>query len=259
MNSPEFMHGIDEVGQAGFAPLLYVGGSISDSDFSARDLSSVAGLIISERGLPPGTEWHDLNIGLLGERLKNLRYLWIEFSKKIDLNDLGIQEQMSHVKLFCPKLKRIDRKLFPKLVDAELTIPDEEIGLLLSSSIKTATIIRPKFKDLGMFENCRSLEMLDVHYARHLASLKGLSGMPALKWLGLHDCPALSEFSSDDLEPGPIEMMFGGCKRLASLDGTERMNRLKVVSVLGPGPSLFVPNALISRGVEVVIKGRGRN
>lgn len=257
MDSLEFLHGIDEVGQAGFAPLLCVGGKIAEADFSIRDLSSITGVIISERGLPAETEWDDLNLWLLGERLRNLRYLWIEFSKKVDLNHFGVQKSMSSVKLYCPKLRRIEEGLFPNLVDVELTIPDSEICSLLPDTVKTATLIRPKFQDLSQVSNCRSLETLDIHYARNLVSLKGLSGLSALKWVGLHDCPTLQNCGASNLEPGPVELMFGGCKRLTSLEGLENMKNLKVVSVLGPGPNLLVPPELRVHGVELNIKGRG--
>jgi len=254
MMTPSFEHGIDHVGQRGVAPLLVLGGAVTASDFEMRDLRSIQGVVISERGLPKNIGWSELNLRLVGERLPHLRYLWVEYSRRADLNDIGPQRNLTYLKLLCPKLTTVSQPLFP--TEAEFMIPDAALFSLLAPSIESLTVIRPKFRDLQGFLNCGSIRSLDIHYGRNLASLAGLSNLPALEWLGLHDCPAFQRIGTNSVVPGPVELMLGGCKRFSDFSGLEYLTKLRKVSLFGKGPRVVIPRSVSAARIEVDVRGR---
>jgi len=251
-----FEHGIDHVGRCAVAPLLVIGGPVTNSDFEIRDLSSIQGVVVSERGLPEAISWADLNVRLLGERLRNLRYLYVDFSGKVNLNDIGQQMNMTYIELDCPKMLPLNQVLFPKLVETEVRVPDEALRTLLVPGIEKLTVIRPRFQDLSLFSKNRTLRSLDIHLARNLTSLAGLSDASSLEWLGLHDCPLFDHTGLVNEIPGPTELMLAGCKRLGDLSGLELFSKLRKLSLLGAGPHVTIPDALLTANVELEIRGR---
>lgn len=133
----EFEHGIDHCGH-GVAPLLVIGGPVYASNFSVRDLTSIQGVVVKERGQPKGMAWSDLNLHILGERLRNLRSLNIEFSGKVDLDEFGIQPNMTSLYLNCPQMLAPNRQLFPALLEADILVSDKSLPNLLAPSLEVS-------------------------------------------------------------------------------------------------------------------------
>jgi len=252
----DFEHGIDHVGRRGVAPLLVIGGPIYQSNFEVRDLSLIQGVIVKERGLPKGLSWADLNLSILGERLKNLRHLVIEFSGKVNLEDFGLQANMAYIYLNCPKMIPPSYPLFPALDEAEILVPDAALSNLLVPSVEILTLHRPHFKDLTLLSESRALRSLDIHFARNLTSLNGLSDSSSMEVLGLHHCPSLTRVGPQKRMPGPTELVVGGCKRLADLSGVELFSKLRKLSLLGSGPEVVISEALKAAKIELEIRGR---
>ena len=251
-----FEHGIDHVGHNGFAPLLVIGGAIRESDFHERDLEKIEGVVITDRGLLKNTTWSDLNLKLLGERLKTLKYLSVEFSGKVDLSEFGLQRNMLHVKLHCPKLANLSGKIFPELIEAELSVPDSALMSLSPLTIKKLSLIRPKLKDFVVLEDYKALKTLDVYYARNVLSLHGLLNLLELDWLGLHDCPSFISIGAKHAMPGPTELMLGGCGRFSDFSNLEYLSKLRKVSLFGKGPSVAIPEYFKNGTVRFDIRGR---
>lgn len=251
----EFEHGIDHCGH-GVAPLLVIGGPVYPSNFEVRDLSSIQGVVVKERGQSKGLNWADLNLHILGERLKNLRSLNIEFSGKVNLDDFGVQINLTSLYLNCPQMLAPSRPLFPALLEADILAPDKALPNLLTSSLGVLHLHRPKFSDLAMLFECRSLRALHIYSARNLTSINGLPNSLHMEMLGFHDCPALDHIHPQQPMSGPTEILIGGCKRFENLYGAELFSKLRKISLLGPGPEVAIPEALKAASIQLEIQGR---
>lgn len=251
----EFEYGIDHCGH-GIAPLLVIGGPVYASNFEVRDLSTVQGVVIKERGVPKGLSWSDLNLRILGDQLKNLRFLDIEFSGKVSLDDFGKQPNLTKLYLNCPKMLAPSYPLFPALIDADILVPDAALRNLLVPSLEKLALERPHFRDLTILSENRALRSLNVSLARNLTSIDGLPDSLHMDTLVFSDCPQLTRVGPQKAMPGPTEMILGGCKRLDNLSGVELFSKLRKLSLVGHGPQVVISKALLAANIELEIRGR---
>lgn len=252
--SYSFEHGIDHCGRYGVAPILAVGGPISERDFDERDLLAMRGVLISQRGLSKGIRWKDLNLKLLFQRLTHLEYITISFDGAVDLSDLGVQPFLKIAELICPKAMPARNDSFPRLERVEARWPDKCTSQLLGASVKYLVLIRPQIADLSSLAHLKGILHLDIHYASRLESLTGLEEFPPIEFLGLHDCPKLAQVGLAGQFPGAEEIVFGGCKSLNDLRGLEGAKCLRKLSALGGSPDLIVPEGLRHRTIEIDIR-----
>ncbi|MES2889641.1 MAG: hypothetical protein V4739_16730 [Pseudomonadota bacterium] len=251
-----FEHGIDHCGQQGIDPILYVGGRVTEQDFVERDLTSMRGVSIVQRGLPRGTCWDDLNLPHLFERLENIEYLRIEYDDPISLDALGAQTNLRYLQMDSPRVTRTFRGSMPQLTVAHVRWTDECTAKLEAPLLQKLTLFRPRSKDLGLVGHLKAMRELDVHYARSLQTLEGIQPLKRLLHLGLHDCPRLTGLHIDGSTEGPQELAVAGCKRFADASDAHRFTSLRKLSIYGGsrGPRTVRLGQLQSR-VELELHG----
>ena len=253
-----FEHGIDHCGYDGVAPILYVGGPVVAHDFVERDLMAIRGVSISQRGLSKGIKWSDLNLLLLFSKLPKIEYLRIDFDDPVCLDDLGLQPSLRFVKINCPKVRGSLQGEMPLLRTAEVQWSDECTAKLNAPRLERLTLIRPRFQDLSSVLHLTSLHELDLWYARNFCSFQGLERLAALTHLGLHNCSKVTDLSSVELQPGPHELVVGGCKRFVDASAAPALKALRKLSIYADERStnaIHLPRSIKSLPIQVDLRG----
>lgn len=254
-----FEHGIDHCGYGGIAPILYVGGPVSEQDFLERsDLVNVRGVSVSQQGLTKGTKWKDLNLPFLFATLPKIEYLRILFDDPICLDDLGQQPSLRKVVVDCPKVRGTLNGAMPHLQSANVRWSDECTASLIAPRLEQLTLIRPLFQDLSPVSHLTSLRELNVHHARNFQSFRGLQDLTLLAHLGLYKCPNLVDLSSIESMSGPHQILIDGCVRLADASGALAIGALTKLSIYAGerGPvAVSLSKAIASLPIEVDVRG----
>jgi hypothetical protein len=249
-----FEHGIDHCGYDGIAPILYVGGRVTEQDFSERDLSQVRGVSISQNGLPKGTSWSDLNLEYLFARLPKIEYLRIHFAGQINLNVLGHQPLIHTLIIDCPKIAKCTLPPLTSVQRAEVRWDDDWTRKLLGPSVTDLTLLRPKSKDLVYLSHLSTLAKLTVHHSRTLASLRGIEELRHLSMVGLHDCPNIASLGVQVSCPGLIELTCGCCKSLEDLTDIKNFGSLHKLCIYGGPQVVSLPTVMRQRGIDLELR-----
>lgn len=249
-----FEHGIDHAGRLGIAPILVIGGPIQERDFTERNLESVAGVVIVEKGIPNRPNWKELNLKLLFSKIKALRYLSIEFEKKCDLNDVGLHWDLEFFSLNAPNATWTEAGLLKACRVLQAQAPLDVIEKLMGVGVNQMELIRPSFFDLEMVSRCVNMESLDIWRAKGLTSIRGIEGLRSLQWLGVHDCPSLETIDLPKI--GPKEIVIGGCKKLKSIVADAEVGRLEKIAVLGSGTLVELSRSIEKSKIRVEFSGR---
>lgn len=261
MSEYSFEHGIDDCGQEGVTPILYVGHSITERDFVERDLSGIRGVSVSQRGLKAGTSWTDLNLGFLFERLGRgqIEYLRLRCEKgSIDFDAIGELPALNYLEIDSPKVRGTLRGLMPHLEVAFLRWPDTCTASLDAPSLRRLELIRPRSEDLSLIGHLTALTEVRVLLGRALCSISGIEQLGSLATLTLSDCPNFIDLRHQAPMPGPVHLAIFGCKRFADAAGAEQLPALKSLGVCradGGPKEVLVPAQLKSRGVVLDLKG----
>jgi hypothetical protein len=243
----DFLHGINHSGWNGIAPLLVVGCSIERDDFVVRDLSSIQGVVIRQRGLEKGLMWDDLGMELLASKLPNLQLVDIEYADKCDVSVFGQQPAVTHLNLNCPKLRqKSDCKQFINATHVELRIPDQYLDQLLSKNIENLLIGAPKFVSLKALEEHRFLKKLVIQYARNLKTLDGIENFPNLLEAVFTDCPNLLEVGNEFDKSNIQKILLSGVRRLVNIDGLSKAKYLVDAKVILASKELVIPSTIQS-------------
>lgn len=254
-----FEHGIDHCGYGGVAPILYVGGPVTEQDFVERnDLTAMRGVSISQRGLAKGTKWKDLNLPFLFEALPRIEYLRILFDDPINLDDLGRLPSLRQVEVDCPKVRGVLKGEMPFLKTAHVRWSEECMASMVAPELEKLTLIRPLFQDLSRISHLTSLRELDIHYARNFQSFLCLQRLSALTHLGLHSCPNLTNLSSIEPQSGPRQLVVGGCARFTDACGALALGALVKLCIYAGERSpreVRLPRAIASMPVEIDVRG----
>lgn len=249
-----FEHGIDHCGYDGIAPILYVGGRVTEQDFAERDLSQVRGISISQNGLPKGTSWSDLDLECLFERLPKIEYLRIDFAGQINLNVLGHQPRIRTLIIDCPKIANCTLPRLTSVQRAEVRWDDDCTRDLLGPSVTDLTLLRPKSTDLICLSHLSNLAKLTIHHSRTLTSLRGIEELRHLSAVGLHDCPNISSLGVQVSCPGLIELTCGCCKSLEDLTDIKNFGGLNKLCVYGGPKTVSLPAAMRQRGIDLELR-----
>jgi hypothetical protein len=240
-----FEHGIDHCGRDGVAPLLVVGGPVSERDFIERDLGAIRGVLLTDRGLPRGIAWRDLDLALLFRRLGPQEYIDISFKGPVDLADLGDQPELRVLHIDCDNVKRPPGHVFARLEQAMLRWSDECSRKALPPTLRELRLLRPKMRDFGPIEHLRGLRRLHVDLARSLVSLEGLESLASLESLGLHDCPNLAAGALSSDVRTSLEVTVSGARKIPALDWLPRLRGARRIELAFEPKSLKLPRSLL--------------
>lgn len=249
-----FEHGIDHCGYDGIAPILYVGGRVTEQDFAERDLSQVRGVSISQNGLPKGTSWSDLDLEFLFERLPKIEYLRIHFAGQINLNVLGRQPRIRTLIIDCPKIAKGTPPPLTSVQRAEVRWDDDCTRDLLGPSVTELTLLRPKSTDLAYLGHLSNLEKLSIHHSRTLTSLRGIEELRHLSTVSLHDCPNIASLGVRAPCPGPTELTCGCCRSLADLTDIKNFGSLQRLCVYGGPRIVSLPAVMRQRSIDLELR-----
>ncbi len=254
-----FEHGIDHCGYGGVAPILYVGGPVTEQDFVERDdLAAIRGVSVSQRGLAKGTKWKDLNLPFLVAALPGIEYLRVLFDDPINLDDIGHLPSLRQLIVDCPKVRGTLKGEMPHLKTAHVRWSDECTASMVTPELVALTLIRPLCQDLSPVLHLTSLRDLDIHYARNFQSFVGLQHLSALTHLGFHNCPKLTDMSSIEPQRGPHQLVVDGCVRFTDACGALALGALAKLCIYAGerSPSeVRLPRAIASMPVELDVRG----
>jgi hypothetical protein len=249
MAAYSFEHGIDHCGQGGTAPLLVVGGPVSERDFVERDLSEVRGVVIKQNGQPTGTRWRDLNMRLLFEKLSLIEYLDIEFDGPVDLCDVGVQPKLRRLIVQCPSAKGGIEHAFPTVTEAKIRWPVECTERLIGGSVRNLDWNRPGISDLKPLAHLKSLEYLRISLSPKLESLNGLVALTKLFRLEVLFCQQLVSIGVDAACRRPELFSISGCRNLSDLTPVRHLQKLRHLELLDCAPTLSLPASLQEQGI----------
>jgi hypothetical protein len=253
-----FEHGVDHVGYDGVAPILYVGGPVLAQDFVERDLSRIRGVSISQRGLPKGIKWKDLNLGLLFEALPRIEYLRVFFEDTASLDVIGSQPALRQLVVDCPKARGTIRGELPLLQTAELRWPDACTASMVAPGLENLSLVKPQCEDLSPLSHLSSLRDLGIFYARHFHSFQGLASLPELVHLQVRNCPNLVDLNSFTLQPGPRRLEIDSCVGLVDALAILNLTSLRELGIYAGerGPrKVSLPQSLASHSVHIDLRG----
>lgn len=244
-----FEHGIDHCGRSGTAPLLVIGGPVSEQDFVERDLSDIRGVIVNQSGQPKGTRWRDLNMRLLFERLSPIEYLNIEFDGPVDLGDVGVQPKLHRLYVRCPNAKVGIDHAFPAVIEANVRWPVECTERMIGESVRDLEWIRPGISDFRQLAHLKGLEQLRVGLTPRLESLTGLMALTKLFRLSVFDCQQLVSIGIDAPCRKPEFVSINGCRNLSDLTPVRYLQKLRHLELLDGAPTLSLPASLQDKGI----------
>jgi len=252
-----FEHGIDHCGYGGVAPILCIGGPVTQQDFSDRDLTEIRGVSISQGGLPGGTKWTDLNLAFLFEALPKVEYLRILFEDAVSLEDIGDQPALRQLNIDCPKARGTIKGEMAFLTTAEIRWTDKCTANLNAPNLTKLSLLRPHFENLSSVSHLPKLRDLKVSYARNLRSLIGLEGLPELESLYLRNCPKITDLDSIQPQGGPRHLALDSCVGLKDVSGAMNLASLKDLYIQAGerGPyEIRLPKA-VSHSIRLDLRG----
>jgi hypothetical protein len=223
--------------------VLVVGNRVAERDFVERDLTGIRGVRICDRGLPRGTRWDDLDLGLLFQRLGPLEWIDIMFDGPVRLSDLGKQPALRILNVDCANV-RSPPPLFPALERAHVRWNEDCHRAALPSTLAQLELLRPRMADLASLRHLRGLRDLRIHLARSLKSLEGLESLESLETLFLCDCPNLAPDALGTSVRAPGRLYVSGGRNAPALDWLGRLRKIGSLELAFEARSLRLPAAL---------------